>query len=65
MTLPADVTRCMGIDFVRQYICPERHLCQSHVRLHQIEHCGTYPVWLMREPDSEECEYMMSAETKS
>lgn len=55
--LPADVTRCLGIDPDKRYICPDRHICKRHTN-HGIEHCGTYPVWLMREP-GRECEYMM------
>lgn len=56
MPLPADVTRCMGIDPDKRHMCPDRHLCQRH---YDADPWQWQPwVWTMREP-GRECEYMM------
>ena len=56
MTLPNDITRCMGIDRDQRYMCPDRHICQRH---YDTDPWRWQPwAWIMREP-GQECEYVI------
>lgn len=58
MSLPADITRCMGVDPNRRYICPERESCQRHTD-NRPGHILRYSYMrLMREP-GQECEHIL------